>query len=420
MKNRSKFVMGVLGALVVALGLTLSGCKKEDGDANRVFPPKLDERIEFHQAKDPAREEKIRVVQYAPDHVTKTGLRIEYKNNNTGEIVFRTTGPAAGKIESVTIRYPAKDGQTVGTVARQLRLDLDGRTYLDDKVWRQDGLLQYSAARVSDTKYVASDFREDGTTLQRKQEFVRIYSAWKLDLEERYRPDMTVESSVKRLDDGTVVTKKFADDNKIAVRSVLNRYESELLTEFYAADGTTLTKKTSQTSYDVTVTLYKDGKTTAETRFYNGFSNIAATFYDETGKRLYTQKWEAKLTGDVRMDGKIDPAKYKLTAIEYFDDWKTIKYVSFYADGKTPDSIRTHDAKASTWYYPVTVKKFRTDGTLSEVTESDGGGRVVKRETHTADENIREPIAPGETAMRPFENPPEMQKRSTPSYYWGY
>lgn len=419
MRNKLAKLSGLVASLaaVLLVGLLLSGCKKEEESVTRIFPPKLDERVEFHQSKNPEREEKFRIVQYAPDKVTRTGLHIEYKNRNSADIVFRTTGPAKGTIESVTVKYPAKEGSTNRALARQLLLDVDGKTYLNDKVWREDGVMQYAAERVSEVKFVASEFRADGVTVQRKQEFLRVYGTWKLDLEERYRPDMSVETSVRRLDDGSVVTKKFTDDNKIASRAVLDRYESELNTEFYAEGQ--VVKRVNQTSYDVTVTLYKNGKTTEERRFYGSYNYMVVSLYDDNGKLRYKQNWSPKNYGDIRTNGVVDPTKFKLSNLDYFEDASfPVKSITFYGDGATPEVIRTHDPKTGSWYYPSVVKRFRTDGTLSEVSETDGGGRTIKKETHTADENIRETIDPADVQMRPFDNPPEMQKRSNP-YSWG-
>lgn len=161
MKSKSKF-LSAAAAVALLCTLALGGCGKRD-DTIAEFPtPALDHRVEFHQPADKDAAESDRIVHYASDHKTKIGADIFYKNGNTGSIVYRTYGDAAGTIETAVVKYPLQEGQKTPQVARELHLDLDGRTLLKDRVYTDTGVLKYSGDRVGADAYETSEYRTEG------------------------------------------------------------------------------------------------------------------------------------------------------------------------------------------------------------------------------------------------------------------
>ena len=417
MNHRFKIAMAALAVLLLAAGLllTVGGRKEEDITITRVFPPQLDNRLEFHQSKN--NKEKVREVKYLPDGITKESAKVTYETGNTGFITYRTAGDGKGTIEKVKVTYPTVAGKPE-RVARELELDVDGKTYLSDRVLREDGVLQYTGNRTANDKYETFDYRDDGKSIQRHQVFLRLFSTWRLDVEEAYRLDNTVERSVSRRDDGTVITKQFSDKSKLEYRSVANAWGTSTETEYYDADGQTVNKKIELSTYDVTVTTYSNGNMAEARRFYSNYDYMTLTVYDAAGNKQRRQSYRAKRWGDIRTNGKIDGSKYSLSEVEYWDgNGFELRDIDFRSDGITPVDIVLRDPKDATngsWYYPRTVKQFRQDGTLESVTVYDGRANVTKTETHTAAENIREQLDPADLAQRPIEEPPELM-RSPPS-----
>jgi len=364
--------------------------------------------VQFHLVKDKQKQEKVRYVQYAPDGKTKLGLQIEYQNGNSAWVKFRTSGSAAGTIESVQFKYPLQDGQKSRQVARELGLDTDGRTYLFDRAYRQNGVLSYSAERKAD-KYEAFEYFDNGSSKQRHQVFIKLYGQWKLDSDEIFRVNGDLDQSVARRDDGSVITKKFSDDNKVVWRSVENSWGSGRLTDYYESDGFTTAKRVEQTGYDVTISQFKSGQIAQVIRFASGFNYLYVSVYDSAGRLRLRQFFVARTYGDVRTNGQIDLLKYRLDSIEYYNDTGSqTEEVSFFRNTNVPAAIRLPDTayKGTSWYKPYALKTFRPDGTLSEVTTYDDANKVLTKEEHTAAENIHETIDANDLTILQFEQPP--------------
>jgi hypothetical protein len=409
--NRFRIPAAALTALLFATGLLLSGCgQKKEENITQMFPPQLDNRIEFHQGNKDLKE-LVRMVQYAPDGKTPISAQIEYEAGKTGFVTYRTTGDAAGTISQVKIVYPPVAGKKDRQTARELALDLDGKTYLNDRVFRADGLLQYRGDRLANDRYETFDYQDDGVAIHRHQIFVRLYARWKVNLEELFRSDNTVDKSIVRMDDGSLVTTKFAEGSKPEWRSIRYSWSSSVETQYFEADGQTVNKKIAISNYDVVITNFVAGVKSEARRFYGNYNYMSYSVYDAAGQISRRQSWIAKTDNDTRTAGKIDPDKYRLTEVETYDaKGVNLRDVEFYPDGKTPKLITEHDPTQPKigWFTPATIKTFRPDGTLSNLTVYDGQDHTTKKEDHTADENIRETVDPSDMAQHPFEEPPDI------------
>jgi hypothetical protein len=427
-KHPWTYAIGTLVAAVVALTVWLvAGPVGKNQNDQNFFPQQMDDRIAWptHPPKsDEYKEKCCRHYIMAADGISHIGATVDYENGNTGYEKFRWSRNGVDNIESVTIKYPLKEGDREAQVARELQLDLDGHTFLKDRRYSPTGVVTTVGDRKGENKYTQVDYTDDGMNVKRHQDFLLVTTddfsgkkaKWVTDLDEQYDVNHNLDSWTQRRDDGAMVIKKFAS-GKLVTRSMESKDHDQKVTEYYDVDGTTVVKKVEQRYYYVTITTLKNGVPVVDWKFSD--YNLVVNIYDEQGHPHLRQTWEPRSWGDAKTDGKYDQSKLKLEKLDYLDaTGEELKTITFQEDGVNPDEIRIRDPQFAGKYNPSTVKKFRADGTLSDITEYNDSGDKVKTESHTVDEKIHETIDPSDVAPRPFDQPPEPMPTPKFSFRW--
>jgi hypothetical protein len=447
-RNTAKAVAVLLLATVA---LVLSGCgKSARSDAeDSVF--KLNDRAHLRQVKKgETPSEKLRIVQLAPDGITKTGAIIQYVDGRTALVHYRTEGAHKGTMsdaqEFFAVPEPKVEGNDAekkpvelkpleSTLAgrklrRDMQFDVDGHTFLKDTVYDENGTLVHAGKLTAPTIYDAFDFvdvqspaalkvdignNSASRAVLRHVEYTLTKDKkpkWVLAVDETYFPD-GVHQTVGTLDDGdgSFVTLTYTHESVLVSKATKNQWGSELATEFYETDGKTLKQKVTQTVYSVILEHYASGVITDRRMFSSNNRAMEITFF-VAGKERIKQTWSLPSDAKVNDDGTVDGSKYVLDRLQLTNPDGSVKVIELADDHKTPKTITIlpkESAGSSVFSFWVahTTKTFRADGTLEKVEVYKAGGKIVSTKTYTAAQNVREPIPQKYLQAPPFEQPPK-------------
>jgi hypothetical protein len=406
----------LFGAGVIALTFSLGGCSKQDlsrTPIEQMLPSKLDPTISFR----PNRQDRElpRQCFRAPngaiekcDVPFETGKRIVF--------TYWTDGQGLGTVHTVQEFYPlAKDG-TAQRLNRTVERNRAG-AIVSDRILRLDQSLQHKGDMVKEL-YETYDYQIDGSVAAHRQ-IKNVSGTWKLWLEQTFYPGGNTSELLSTEPDGSTFTSWYREDKTLSKTITGDAFGGHFVTSEYEADGHSLTRTVDERWLNVVVTTYKNGKV-AEKRYWNyGFirtipQTMGVTVYDDNGvpkfTQLWTMNWSEVSQFMTKAPKSFDPAMYHLRDVMILNaDGKTIETISFYDDEKTPKSIQLRPDPEK--LNPRTDKDFRADGTLEKLKEHDADGNTTKVESHTPEENIREPLDDAWLKARPYADPPHLIKR---------
>lgn len=386
MKSCSRIALALAGLLGLLL---LQGCGKEADED--VYPASLPVRVEL---KDETHGEEIRYVTYAKDGVTPLSATVEYKNGNHADLKLHPNGAEAERHEY----YPERDGRRV--LRLYVRSD-DKKRFLEDKLFRKDGTLFRSGARLRDGTYEARWYHLDGISVMRHKlvndkgnnDVKRITL-----LDEKIRLDGSFESVMKLLPDGRRLT-TFYSPQGVRTEMWLRTNTPGDTSEYsrYYDDGNTLSMKVSYGPQFTQAEYYRPDGTMRLARFKSIFGEIDVFVFDEKGDTKFRQRWRFTSQDNSLL----------LRRVLVYSGGIAVKSIVLQKDGKTPDTIET---AANVGDKHGFLRDFRADGTLESETRRDAAGNTISTKKFTPQQNIREKIADELLRDYAFEEPPALPK----------
>jgi len=423
MNRKNGLFLALLAVLALALVLSLGSCQQgkptTEQISDLIFPQALSSRLELHAG------ELSRQVYYASDGTTKVSATIHYKGEDgkspgkTAYVSYRTKGAGFGTISHVKIFYPQIDSGPA-PIAREIELDVDGKTFLTDNQYRTDGSLSHTG-RMSGGRYSSSDFQADGRSLVRYREFARDAGAWIVAEERIYFPDGRVSESTQTTPDNGLELNAYSDtpEHQLVWHAAVNQYRTNAVTDYYAADGKTVFERVTEEYSSYTVEAFQDGKLVESRLLVRGFGSrqvdsMDVSIYGADGKLKFVQSWNRKTPeSDVSDDDqKVEPLDlfaFKLDMVRISNSaGETVSEISIADDGnvETISVLEVPDM-----HYPRVDTTFRADGTVEEVIAYNGVGNKIKDEKHDASENLRQAVDPELLKPRPFHEPTQILPR---------
>lgn len=294
-------------ALVVALLLALFESPASTG-TDQLFPELAHERIRTALQPESS-DEYMRTYRYAADGVTKENALVDFRDGSTGYINYRPDG----SVSTFGSYYPAADS-AVATPKLQAEYDTDGRSFLFERRYREDGSIIREGRRQADGSYLIRDYFEGGNRLAGEEVYARDAKLIRLT---HWFDDGTVKKSVSADKSGAVTTEEFYPGG---ARQYYHRVrnDSDEVWEYYREDGKTLVQRFKMVevsamrsvSYHVLAQYFKpDGSISQEREFHR--SSMLVRFFDEDGKLAWVQRWKhinwLNAKGD---DLKLTPDQY--------------------------------------------------------------------------------------------------------------
>ncbi|HEY9775739.1 MAG TPA: hypothetical protein V6C81_18385 [Planktothrix sp.] len=437
----------VLAAAIAGSCIFISGCGKAHEDRSQaVFPQKLNSVAQLRRAKGENQKEKLRILQLAPDGITKSAAIIQYIDGTTALVHYRTQGPNTGTMSDAKLYFalPQETDQNPADkqdkplvsldttiagrkLARDMEFDVDGHTFTKDVQYDDQGNVTHVGRMTSPVLYDAFDFVavESPTALKldivpgtlnravsKHQEYTLAIAGkrktWSLGVEETFFPD-GVHKSQGAIDDtdGSFTTTNFTHDRAVESKTIRNRYNTSFETDLFQADGKTLKQKLLQTTYAVTVENYDSKGVILERNAWAYNNRLMTLTYFQKGQEAFTQFWQRPVDSLTKPDDPIDRSKYALQKIQ-IKEAKTVREIDLADDQKTikNEMIMAADANQGFWA-AHTSKSFRDNGTLEQVQVYQAGGKLVSTKKYTAEQNVREPLNAKYVQMRQFEQPPK-------------
>jgi len=321
--------------------------------------------------------ESTRLIDYAADQTTITGMRIEFRDGTTALISYQN-----GKPTVIRQYYPdpaAKDADTTKLVStlKTLADGLNARALKTNVELKDDGVTiktlttydtagHYASVAVRDanndfavTEYganggngIASVALYDGTTgmLKSRQDF---------------NADGSLASTYAQTNSWGNAKQTFFDKSGNKTRDLTFNGRWDVVMNEYTVDGK-LTKTTDFGYSGVTITEFDaTGTKKLIERAYNGdASSVTVRYFDDKGTATMKQNWEkldsAKMPADrvqIVNDGYVLHEVYEL----HTDGYSAKTDITFYPGGKVVKEVET---RPTTDYRPMKDQFFREDGSL--------------------------------------------------------
>lgn len=311
----TKFRIGLLLALCSATGLALvvalllARFESPAGTGtDQLFPELAHERIRTALQPESS-DEYMRTYRYAADGMTKENALVDFRDGSTGYINYRPDGT----VSTFGSYYPAADS-AVATPRLQAEYDTDGRSFLFERRYREDGSIIREGRRQADGSYLIRDYFEGGSRLSGEEVYARDAKLIRLT---HWFDDGTVKKSVSADKSGAVTTEEFYPGGS---RQYYHRVrnDSDEVWEYYREDGKTLVQRFKMVevsamrsvSYHVLAQYFKpDGSISQEREFHR--SSMIVRFFDEDGKLAWVQRWKHINWQNARGDDlKLTPDQY--------------------------------------------------------------------------------------------------------------
>lgn len=338
-----------------------SGGVTSPSDPTAVFPDRTSRRVVVsHQSTG----EELRVIDLKADGLTPEKAEVWFKDGATGHINYRDDGT----ISTFGAFYPEKEKDSEEGRRRQLKLDaefdLDGRTYLREAHYREDGTPSRIGVRLASGDYEIRDFYADGLKLAALDLYDRSGKRASLT---RWYESGVVQQTVLRDQEGAVATTDFdAAGLKTAYHWVF--YSKETWETYRPGEATLLNKfemkaesAAESVSYYVHAHYYKpDGSLDHERKF--GPGHMEVIFRDAAGGIAYAQRWMH--SGQATSPELMTQENYRLALVVLGgDNLLDNDTVWFYDDGKTVEKrmIRVDFADG---LIGILVYEYHPDGSL--------------------------------------------------------
>ena len=362
--NRKFILAGALAVLTIAAGVSvyfLSGGVSSGSDPTAVFPDRTSRRVVVsHQSTG----EELRVIDLKADGLTPEKAEVWFRDGAIGHIHYRDDGT----ISTFDAFYPEPETGSGAGSRRQLKLDaefdLDGRTYLREAHYREDGTPSRIGVRLASGDYEIRDFYADGIKLAALD--LRDRSGKRSSLTRWYETGV-VQQTVLRDKEGAVATTDFDDAGlKTAYHWVFYNKETW---EAYRPGAETLLNRfemkaesaAESVSYYVHAHYYKpDGSLDHERKF--GPGHMEVIFRDAAGGIAYVQRWMH--SGQATSPELMTQENYHLGLVVLGgDNLLDNDTVWFYDDGKTVEKLMSRVDFAD-GLVGIVVHEFHPDGSL--------------------------------------------------------
>ena len=351
LKNSSRLnLRSFLGVILVAgLAFPLSGCKDESETTTQNPPnttaptqPAAPALIRTVKLMPPESGENQRIFKKTPDG-TLVEMTIDYRDGRLETFTFRPDGSVVTKQEF----YPH-----TGVLKSTIEYATDGVTETSEKLNRGTGTLELTRKLLADGTTETTRYRVDGK---------RLHSVT------HYQADGTLVDGTFYRQDGTTLW---------ATAKRVNANETEV--KFYNAAGAVEKIRVSKTTsggysntLDYTITVLRADSTTAYKQSWSGYQSS------------YYRSVTLKTVEEFEADGKT--LKRKLT----FN----------YSGSSVSEAVDYENGVKKT------TRTYRWDGTLETEKTHDATGAVTATVSHTAQEKLRETVAPELIADQSNDDP---------------
>ncbi|MBS2005531.1 MAG: hypothetical protein JST01_00730 [Cyanobacteria bacterium SZAS TMP-1] len=376
--------------------------------------------------------ESTRLIDYAPDQTTITGMRIEYRDGRTALVSYQggkpaamqeyfpdptATGQADDTAKLATSLKKLSDGLSARQLSSKIEFKKDGWTIKTITTYSMDGNYASVAVRDAADDFVLTVYGANGATGVAS---VAVYDGKSGALKSRqdFNPDGTVAASFTATNAWGGAKQVYFDSIGNKSREILYNSRYDVAIKEYAPDGKTLVKMTSYGYYGVTVTEYDSTGTKAviERNFNDDSSRISVRYFDSRGTATMKQIW-------VKLDSATMPADrvevvndgYVIQEVyEYHTDGSSTKVdVTFYPGGKV---VREYETRPTTDYRPSKDQFFREDGSLDHTNDCLAGTWTCNTTTMPAGPNVIRPRVPvGYYKVVPLLPLPSLEKPQVPT-----
>lgn len=380
---KRKFIAALSAVAVCALLLgSYSIWHKPSGSSPVQFPTRAESNTVVLKAANS--QESLRLVYYAADKTTRTGMRIEFTDGRTGVVEFSPTGNAS----RMTEYFPLPENMPWDTdlkkrkVLRVTDFMPDGSVVKTQSTYRSNGNVQEFAVRNSDGNLIVTVFDLDARSVQRLQTFS---DSGTLTSERVFYPDGSLNSVYTATSYGgsyggygiwggyrapsyTSAKQEIFDLNGKLTRRVNWDYSSVDVID-YKSDGTTRDKQTTYSRSTVTVTSFTANGSDRyiEKQYTFNEDRTAVTSVDvkflRNGKSSVVQTWvPLDSTLATERVGVVDQGFVLSTVVEYWADGYTHKRnINFYPGGKL---VKSAEEQLTTNWEKRVIRNYREDGSL--------------------------------------------------------
>ncbi|MBU6453062.1 MAG: hypothetical protein KGS72_14855 [Cyanobacteria bacterium REEB67] len=327
--------------------------------------------------------ESIRLVDYAADQLTITGMRIEYRDGSTALVTYDRGRPVAvrsffaepatagaGAVATVSTLRKLSDGLAARKLKSVIEFKRDGLTIKSMVSYHNDGSIESVGVRDGADDYSVTVYGDSGVSGIAR---IAVYdgTSGALKSEQVFRADGTVASSFVSTSSGysTEAKQTFFDASGTRTSEIVFDGTYDISINEYAADGKTLKQKTAFGYSSTVVTSYDAaGTNPVIERTFIDDTHISVRYFGADGKATLQQRW-------VKVDSNLTPGQIGVTsdgfylteAYEFHADGVSVKNdVSFYPGGKV---VSTFENRPTIDWRPRTIKHYREDGTLDSTDE---------------------------------------------------
>lgn len=403
--KRKIIASAVVALLLVVGGVSFLGHYSNSGSPQ--FPSRADSSTVVLKA--PNSQENLRLVTYADDKTTRTGMRIEYADGRTGIVEF----DGNGKASRLTEYFPLPENMPWDTDLKQRKVlrvtDFlpDGKTVKNQSTLRANGNMQEYAVRNSDGNLIVTVYDLDVRSVLSIQ---------------TYSDKGSLMSERAFYQDGTLKSVFTASGF-----SPFGGYFTRSKQEFFGIDGTRQ-RAVYYDSYTTSVVDYApDGKTVVLQTDYNGTRSITVTSFNllanktseavqkeyqfdtaanggsgqvtqvevtvvRNGSRVLEQTW-LPVPADLNQAqlGSLNDGFYLSVLVDFWPDGYTHKRtINFYPGGKF---VKSAEEQLTQSWEKREVRNYREDGSLDNVQTYRWSQKTAETAVPSPN-NKRETIAP--------------------------
>lgn len=396
----SRYRLGLLAVLaVLAAGSYLSRSAEPQSiwkpapKSVAQYPAKLSDRV-YVSDKD-----ERSFVKYYEDNSTPRFAEIDLPSGLNLEVNYSQQGVRS----TWKSFYPPGKGEMKGPVRQESTFTADGTTFVVDKMYYRSGMLFQLGTLENPEKFNKIFYFPDGK-LRRREVRVKNGSEWKLTWAEEFAPDNKLLETVRTLDDGTVVLRRFNPKGKVYVMVTTVVGNGTKTETWYRSDGKTPHFEVSRGPITVVTTFAKDGRTKLEERAINeGYGSVSmeVLFYDRHNRKSFGQRWVQE-NGQFKLAGIVtffpNGAEKRIVSFSKNDQTGRI-YLDYEQMYLFPSELGRRPYKAWSYGPDERLERYERDfgGTPPDYNKYYDAGKGPRRPVH---------IEPAQKRFINFKSPP--------------
>jgi len=378
--------------------------------------------------------ESTRLVDYAPDHITITGMRIEYRDGRTALVKYQDGKPvsideyfaddtkadpgSADKTNQLASLKLLNDGLSTRHLHSVTLLKDDGKTIKSLTMYNTTGGLAAVGVRDADDDLALTLYGGSGSSGIAS---VAVFdgSSGALKFEQDFRADGSLASTyTTQLAGGPQAKKTEFGANGNKTREIVYNSSDDIAISDYAADGQTLVSKTSFGYTGITVTSYDDSGRPASERTFVDDTHISVRFFGKDGTATFKQNWVKLDTSAVPADrvGVVNDGFVLDEVWEFHNDGVSSKMdVNFFPGGKV---VKEVDTRPTADYRPSLNQHFRDDGSLDYTDDCpppSGGWTCKSTKMPDGPNKVRATLPAESLKVIPLLPAPSAQKPTAPT-----